>query len=416
MDSIAVSTIDCTRVAEKSISLLNLSHAQLGDEYGYHSLSLCVIDAVFSIGVRYGGVQTVVQNYCSHFSQSRLRSEPSHWPTTEEQIPLSVLCQQFEELGVQHMAEVVFNNRQRTSTRSGISKAEAVWRFAQALTSHHVEYFQDLENGLPDAAVDAIRAIKGQGSGISLEYFLMLAGDGNRIKPDRMVLRFLEDALQRGVTVAEAPALLRETLEILRGDFPSLSLRALDYLIWQWQRQATSADRPPVRGLLQALEHQSRYAFVTRESWERLLSEVQPTILVQPKAIGGWMRVDPDHHSYALKADFAHPEPIQCADGVWRVVTQWDAASQAWIGEVREWGSVRATDSALLAAGDFIRQQLGTEDLAVCSETEAALRKGLAMHPGLMLDESPMLERAVSWLRKISAPDALRTMNLSTQA
>ena len=109
MDSIAVSTIDCTRVAEKSISLLNLSHAQLGDEYGYHSLSLCVIDAVFSIGVRYGGVQTVVQNYCSHFSQSRLRSEPSHWPTTEEQIPLSVLCQQFEELGVQHMAEVVFN-------------------------------------------------------------------------------------------------------------------------------------------------------------------------------------------------------------------------------------------------------------------------------------------------------------------
>lgn len=417
MGSVAVMEMECARISEKARSVLNMSHTQLGDEYAYHSLSLCVIDAVFSIGVRYAGVQAVVQNYCDHFSLPRLRTNPSHCPSTEDQTPLSVLCQQFEKLGVQHMAEVVFDNRQRTSTRSGISKADAVWRFAQVLTSHQVEYFQDLGPGLPEAALDAIRLIKGQGSGISLEYFLMLAGDGNRIKPDRMVLRFLEDALQRGVTVTEAPALLRGTLQNLRGDFPDLSLRALDYLIWQWQRQATSTDPSASRGQSRAMGYQSRYAYVTREAWESLLSELRPTVRVQPKAIDGWLRVDPDHHAYALKADFVHPEPIQCADGVWRVVTQWDAANQQWTGEVRHWGAVRTTDAALLAAGESIRQRLaaGVDDLTLCSEAEAVLREGLAAHPAYIQAEPRFLARAVRWLQEKGAPDALRSMTLPTQ-
>lgn len=417
MDSVGVMEMECARITEKARSVLNLSHAQLGDEYAYHSLSLCVIDAVFSIGVRYAGVQAVVQNYCDHFSLPRLRSNPSHWPSTEEQTSLSVLCQQFEKLGVQHMAEVVFDNRQRTSTRSGISKAEAVWRFAQALTLHRVEYFQDLGPGLPEATVDAIRAVKGQGSGISLEYFLMLAGDGNRIKPDRMVLRFLEEALKRGVTVTEAPVLLRGTLQNLCGDFPDLSLRALDYLIWQWQRQATSADPSASRGPSPAMGHQSRCAYVTREAWERLLSEVRPTVRFQPTAVDGWLRVDPDHHAYALKADFVRPEPIQCADGVWRVVTQWDTASQQWTGEVRQWGAMRITDSALLAAGESILQRLvaGAEDLALCSETEAVLRERLAAHSASIQADPRVLARAVHWLQEKGAPDALRTMTLPTQ-
>ena len=418
MNSVAVMEMECARSAGKARSVLNLSDAQLGAEYTYHSLSLCVIDAVFSIGVRYAGVQAVVQNYCDHFSLPRLRSDPFNWLTREEQIPLSMLCQQFETLGVQHMAEVVVDNRQRTSTCNGISKAEAVWRFAQALRSHRVEYFQDLEQGLPEAAVDAVRAVKGQGSGISLEYFLMLAGDGNRIKPDRMVLRFLEDALERGVTVAEAPVLLQGTLQNLRGDFPDLSLRALDYLIWQWQRQAASADTSASKERSPATGNSSRYAYVSREAWARLLSEVRPTVRVQPTAVDGRLRVDPDHHAYALKADFVHPEPIQCADGVWRVVTQWDTERQLWAGEVRQWGMERITDSALLALVESIRQGLaaGAEDLKLCSEAEAVLRERLRAHPALSQIELQVLARVDRWLLENGTPNALRTTTLSVES
>jgi hypothetical protein len=40
-----------------------------------------------------------------------------------------------------------------------------------------------------------IETIPGQGSGISFKYFSMLAGNGNYVKPDRMVKRFVADAL-----------------------------------------------------------------------------------------------------------------------------------------------------------------------------------------------------------------------------
>jgi hypothetical protein len=49
-------TADHKIVAEYASRLLALSDARLGNEYYYNSISFCVIDAVFSIGVRYGSV------------------------------------------------------------------------------------------------------------------------------------------------------------------------------------------------------------------------------------------------------------------------------------------------------------------------------------------------------------------------
>ena len=42
----------------------DLATAQLGPEYSYHSLPLCVIDSVFSIGVRYVNAQKAVDAWC----------------------------------------------------------------------------------------------------------------------------------------------------------------------------------------------------------------------------------------------------------------------------------------------------------------------------------------------------------------
>ena len=135
------------------------------------------------------------------------------------------------------MTSDVFVNRQRTSTKSGILKAEAVWKFASALRSHRIEYLQDVGETLPSAALQrAIGLIPGQGSGISLQYCWMLAGSDELIKPDRMVLRFLEDSLGRPVSTEEALRLVAGAVAELKAQCPAMSPRLLDHKIWEYQR------------------------------------------------------------------------------------------------------------------------------------------------------------------------------------
>ena len=78
-----------------------------------------------------------------------------------------------KELGAQRMATEVFANHQRTSTRGGILKSEAVERFTSTMCEHGIEHLQDIEVQLPGEALDQeIRKIPGQGSGISLQLSL----------------------------------------------------------------------------------------------------------------------------------------------------------------------------------------------------------------------------------------------------
>ena len=131
----------------------------------------------------------------------------------------------------------LFVNRQRTSSKSGILKAEAVWKFAGALKSHGIDHLQDVGEALPSAALERkIGLIPGQGSGISLQYFWMLAGSDELIKPDRMVLRFLEDSLGRPVGADEALSLVAGAVAQLRAQFPAMTPRLLDHKIWEYQR------------------------------------------------------------------------------------------------------------------------------------------------------------------------------------
>lgn len=87
-------------------------------------------------------------------------------------------------------------NGQRTSTRSGITKAEASIRYAQVLSSHHVTTLVEATALLSreadlSAVESALAEIPGDGQhGIRRGYLWMLVGDDYRIKPDRMVLKW----------------------------------------------------------------------------------------------------------------------------------------------------------------------------------------------------------------------------------
>jgi hypothetical protein len=246
-DTLAVIS-DAKQIAAYADRKLPLASAHNGDEQEYASVPLCIIDAVYSIGVRYEGVQRVVERYCQRFGLPQVRRRKTELPSRQEQESVSDFCAKARSFGPERLAAEVFVNRQRTSSKNGILKAEAVLRFAEVLVVHGIEHLQDIPAATNiDAMEQDIRRIPGQASGISLRYFLMLAGSDEFIKPDRMVLRFLKEALDRSVSITEAQSLLRAACNNLRSKYPTLTPRQLDYEVWKRQREHASEYRRTTR-------------------------------------------------------------------------------------------------------------------------------------------------------------------------
>lgn len=216
---------------------LDLENAKLGDEYFYTNLPLCVIDAVFSIGIRYTITQNVVKKFCNQLEIEPFRKRGSEYPAIEEQLSINSLLDLYEKFSIDEITDKFYSSRNRTSSRNGILKSEAVFKFAKVLKDNGINYFQDLPSRIGDSRLEnAIKEIPGQKSGISTVYFYMLAGEENLIKPDRMVIRFIESYIGRKVDAKEAASLILSTCEILVNKFPNLTPRLLDHEIWKFQK------------------------------------------------------------------------------------------------------------------------------------------------------------------------------------
>lgn len=206
------------RLSEYCDHVLGLQHAKLSDEYFYQSLPLCVIDAVFSLGVRYEGTRQTVIRYCKYYDLKRIRSNEEHTSITEQE-SIEQFIAKIEAVGINFFTEKVFDNRQRTSTNKekGILKTEAVLMFAKTLSNYKVNYLQDIPVIYDNAKFEeSIVTIPGQRSGISLKYFLMLSGAEEIIKPDRHIRAFIKDAIDIDPGIHQAQVLLSNTCEKLR--------------------------------------------------------------------------------------------------------------------------------------------------------------------------------------------------------
>lgn len=171
------------------------------------------------------------------FGVIRLR-EKELAPTTK-QLSILEFINLHEGFTLQEMAEKIYQNKQRTSTRSGILKSEAVYLFAKVLQQFGVDYLQDVGKIMGDPLFEAeIAIIPGQSSGLSTRYFYMLIGNEYTIKPDRMVRRFVFDAVQGELNADECQELLSAACIELAKEFPSLTPRSLDHQIWLYQREA----------------------------------------------------------------------------------------------------------------------------------------------------------------------------------
>lgn len=181
------------------------------------NLALAVIDAVWSIGVRAGGVANVIAR---------------HRALVDTSTPAELAAFIAGLGGPEAYADAVAN-RQRTSTTNGILKAEAVFLEATILAEEGVT---DV-SGLTDAVRTRWITVPGQKSGTSWDALLLVTGH-DTVKADRMLRRFV--AAATGTTEARVSAAKAHELVVAAAAALGVTARELDGAIWRYESEAPS--------------------------------------------------------------------------------------------------------------------------------------------------------------------------------
>jgi hypothetical protein len=203
------------------------------------SLALCIIDSVWSLGVRYGSVTNVV----GHYRRSRREqgADPDHDDVAD-------LISRWERAGGAEEFAALVHNRQKVSTASGaILKAQAVYSAARALRDAGIDSRDDLRAAVAQGGEAGVKglwlAVPGQRSGLSWEYLLMLAGLP-RVKADRMICRFVARALAR----LDVPPAVAANQIVRAAELLETSPTTLDHEIWRYERRQRPAGRSEAAG------------------------------------------------------------------------------------------------------------------------------------------------------------------------
>jgi len=161
-------------------------------DYGYRdSLALCLVDAVQSLGVTYTSVRKVVRAYETY--RKAEKGKPETDGTTE-------LLKTFSDLGgAETWAEKIGNDNKTSSHAGAPIKAEAIRQAAELLNANEITDTNLLREAAENDALGDIASkwllIPGQSGCTAWTYLLMLAGVPG-VKPDRMIVRFVADALE----------------------------------------------------------------------------------------------------------------------------------------------------------------------------------------------------------------------------
>lgn len=218
------------KLASRCRPLLARYNTPTEEEYnGYWCLPQIVLDAVFSINARYESATNVVERY-----QAKTGLQVGREQSVSEFLAFSA------QYSYEDFARIVLENSQRTSPQGGILKAEAAVRFAKVLKVFGVDCLADRCGILDsDRFCRHIRAIPGQQ--ISCDYFLMLLGRKDLVKPDRRLLAFLSDCLDGApVDGNRAYVLLNGATDLLAKEHCGLQPRFLDHMIWKFMDKPRS--------------------------------------------------------------------------------------------------------------------------------------------------------------------------------
>ena len=185
------------------------------------SLALCIIDSLYSTGSHYTSVVNVINRY---------REAHGHTDGAE-----ALLRSITEAGGPKGWAESVARNEKPAHTGPGAPlKADVIEQAARLMLDLGIDTVNELVDTVKDspkdnAVLDGWRRLPSQSSKVTYYYLLILAGLPS-VKPDRMVLRFLERALGASIEIdtERAVQLISAAADVL-GVSPSV----LDHVVWR---------------------------------------------------------------------------------------------------------------------------------------------------------------------------------------
>lgn len=229
---VAVASSDVRMIAERITSDVLAGQGEFVTPPGYGHLSLALVDAVYSIRLRYSAVERVVAAYCEA-SGTACQSLAARDETGFLEHGLDHLLGQAGTGHGEALADRLFGgSRSRTAGRL---KADVCVEVAKRVQAVSVMRISDLHEHAGDAEVrHAWTGVHGLGW-VTWQYFCSLVGI-DHFKPDVMLLRFAAETLARYVSPAETDALLSRAFEELKPSYPGLTKRALDHTIWLFQR------------------------------------------------------------------------------------------------------------------------------------------------------------------------------------
>lgn len=203
---------------------------------GYRSsLALCVMDSIWSIGIRYQTVEKVLDRYLNARGYGGLVVSQNCVDGPREVLTWVESLGHDGNLG--EVLAAVVQNWNRTSSVNGILKSEAVLQACSLLDSLGIHTPIDLVTHSNVVEPRWRSEIKGQASGISWKYLLMLAGQSG-VKPDRMVNRFMK---RMGANAGMTPEVFVQKIvdAINRKD---IDATAVDHRIWSIERDSATND------------------------------------------------------------------------------------------------------------------------------------------------------------------------------
>ncbi|MCX7926971.1 MAG: hypothetical protein N2606_02405 [Candidatus Omnitrophica bacterium] len=199
------------------------------EEFYYCHSSLCLLDAVYSVSSRYyPTVKNTIKRYCETYQIEKPYDRINRISQREDTV--SDLVEHIDdEAGPEVFAEKVLKNQTKIHN---ILKSKIILNLADYFIRENIIYLNQFSKWAckvdPDLFVKENK-IFGVGPTV-VRYLAMLAGNEQFIKPDRHILNFLKQILERTLSPKEAEELLRQVAKNL-----NVTPRTLDNCIWRYQ-------------------------------------------------------------------------------------------------------------------------------------------------------------------------------------
>lgn len=136
------------------------------------------------------------------------------------------------------MADELGNHQRTDPHPKSILKADAFLQFLKIMREYQIETCDDiLANVSNELFQNDIKSIRGQTTGLTLDYLFSLAKSENHVKADSHIKRFVKNALHNEkLKNAQIIEIIRESANHMNETtHKGMTARHLDYLIWCYQ-------------------------------------------------------------------------------------------------------------------------------------------------------------------------------------